>query len=54
MMDGGYVVRLRTPQCFLPLSYEVPDSVYSEVKCWTFLFLSQVFYFEVKYPHAWE
>ena len=28
--------------------------VYFEVKCWTFLFLFNISYFEVKYPHARE
>ena len=47
-------VYLEVITCLFYLEVKYLILVYLEVKCWTFLFLFKVFYFEVKYPHAWE
>ena len=39
---------------FFDLEVKYLIFVYFEVKCWTFLFLFNLSYFEVKYPHARE
>ena len=56
--DDAYRLRLRLHLEVNYLSFFNLEKylifVYFEVKCWTFLFLFYISYFEVKYPHARE
>ena len=54
MLCGTTALTLKSLPVFFNLEVKYLIFVYFEVKCWTFLFLFNISYFEVKYPHARE